>query len=102
MFILAVSSGDQQFIIAFSTIFPYLQFYRHGGDHEGDWIFIDYAIEWKLCTRIEHAAVFKDEVYVVTGDARIGILNLLDCQPRVRMLEVHGAIKPLVACSWIH
>ncbi|KAJ6951194.1 hypothetical protein NC653_040547 [Populus alba x Populus x berolinensis] len=66
-FILAVSSGDQQFIIAFSTIFPYLQFYRHGGDHEGDWIFIDYAIEWKLCTRIEHAAVFKDKVYVVTA-----------------------------------
>ncbi|KAL3569855.1 hypothetical protein D5086_029745 [Populus alba] len=30
------------------------------------------------------------KVYVVTGDARIGILNLLDSQPRVRMLEVHG------------
>jgi hypothetical protein len=43
-----------------------------------------------LCTRIEQAAVFKDKVYVVTGDARIGILNLLDSQPRVRMLEVHG------------
>jgi hypothetical protein len=43
-----------------------------------------------LCTWIEHAAVFKDEVNVVTGDARIGILNLLDSQPRVRMLELHG------------
>jgi hypothetical protein len=43
-----------------------------------------------LCTWIEHAAVFKDEVNVVTGDARIGILNLLDKQPCVRMLEVHG------------
>lgn len=89
-FILRVPLGDQQFLIAFSTIFPYLQFYRHGGYHEGDWIFFDYAIEWKLCTWIEHAAVFKDEVNVVTGDARIGILNLLDKQPCVRMLEVHG------------
>ncbi|KAJ6854416.1 hypothetical protein NC651_039352 [Populus alba x Populus x berolinensis] len=44
----------------------------------------------KTLQRIEHAAVFKDEVYVVTGDAKIGILDLLDCQPRVRMLEVHG------------
>ena len=89
-FILRVPLGDQQFLKAFSTIFPYLQFYRHGWDHEGDWIIIDYAIEWKLFTWIEHAAVFKDKVYVVTGDARIGILNLLDSQPRVRMLKVHG------------
>jgi len=62
-FILGVPLGDQQFLLAFSTIFPYLQFYRHGGDHDGDWIFFDYAIEWKLCTWIEHAAVFKDKVY---------------------------------------
>ncbi|KAL3564644.1 hypothetical protein D5086_032690 [Populus alba] len=73
----------------------------HGGDHEGDWIFIDYAIEWKLCTRIEHAAVFKDEVYVVTGDARIGIFNLLDSQPRVRMLEVHGGDPGLLVPGFI-
>jgi hypothetical protein len=34
--------------------------------------------------------LFSRIKYIVTGDARIGILNLLDSQPCVRMLEVHG------------
>jgi len=49
-FILAVSSAEQQFVIAFSTTSPYLQFYRHGGDRDCEWIITDYAIEWNLVT----------------------------------------------------